>query len=89
MRDIGDIHTEEQLAIIRNVGYGCRDIGKPCLFFDSYITETTAALQILTGEDADEFIKAYGVYDVSKLEGKPVWVDVGQNRVTINRAWRK
>ena len=71
----------EQLAIMKSVGFGCRDVGRPCLFFETFVSECGAALQILYGEDALKFIEDYGVYDVSELEGKPVWVDVKGNMI--------
>lgn len=60
----------EQLAIIREVGYGCRDIGQPCLFF-TVKTENYCSLQILNEQEAGDLIKESGVYDVKELEGKP------------------
>lgn len=61
---------------MKNVGYGCRDTGEPCLFFDVYISDNTAALQVLTSTHAYQAIRESGVYDVRELEGKPCWVDV-------------
>jgi len=62
------------MGIIKKVGYGCRDVGYPVLFFDVYVRECVASLQIMNGKQADKFIEAYGVYDVHDLNGKPVWV---------------
>lgn len=65
---------EKVMGIIRNVGYGCRDVYYPVLFFDVYVRESYASLQIMSGKQANDFIKAYGVYDVKDLNGKPIWV---------------
>ena len=66
----------EQLAIIRRPGYGTRDFrGKVGLWFDTYTSETSGALQCLFGEDADRVFHESGVYSVEKLEGKPCWVE--------------
>ena len=71
----------KQLAIMRDVGYGCRDVGHPVLFFNTYISEGEAALQILGGTDAYNLIADSSVYDVKNLEGKACWVDVEDNLI--------
>jgi len=65
-----------QLAIMKDVGYGNRDLGRPCLFFNTYITEGTAALQVLVGDEAEKAIRESGVYDVKELNGQSCWVEV-------------
>ena len=80
----------EQLAIMKGVGFGNRDVGYPVLFFSTMISEGCGALQVMEGKKAMDFIKAYGVYDVKDMEGKPVWVkrpDLS-NRIEVVRAWR-
>ena len=72
---------EKKLAIMKNVGYGCRDVGKPCLFFDVYVSECIAALQILFGKDADKLLTDSRTYDVKQLEGKSCWVEVEGNTI--------
>jgi hypothetical protein len=67
---------EETLAIIRRPGYGMRDY-HPGLWFEVYVSDTTAALQVFNQPEADEVIKAFGVKDVRDLEGKPCWVSNG------------
>ena len=79
--------SELVTAIIKEVGFGCRDIGQPCLFFTTYINECSAALQVLHGDEAMKVIKASGVYDVKKLEGKPCWVEVSGNAISFKRLW--
>lgn len=74
---------EKQLAIIKQVGFGNRDVGHPVLFFSTYIEEGHAALQVLDGTEALDFIKAYGVYDVKDLEGKSVWVECSRGMIKI------
>ncbi len=70
-----------QLAIMKEVGFGCRDVGKPVLFFSTYINEYSAALQIISGDKALDIIEESGVYDIYKLEGKPCWVEINGNSV--------
>jgi len=81
--------TEEKLAIMKEVGFGCRDIGKPCLFFTVYITECSAALQVLGSDEALKVIADSGVYDVKRLEGKPCWVTVENNTIKFIRVWKE
>jgi len=70
-----DEKMEKVMGIIKDAGYGCRDIGHPILFFTVYVREALASLQTMSGKQADDFIVAYGVYDVHDLNGKPVWVE--------------
>lgn len=65
----------KRLAIMKDVSLGCRDIGKPCIWFNTYITECDAALQILSWESAAKLIETAGVYDARSLEGKACWVE--------------
>ena len=72
-----------QLAIMKEVGFGCRDIGRPILFFTTYVSEYVAALQIIPGDEALDIIQKSGVYDIHKLEGKPCWVEVNDNIIVF------
>lgn len=78
----------KQLAIIKGVGYGMRDIGRPCLFFDAMISEGSGALQILFGKAAEKLIKDYGCYDIKNLGGTPIWVNVEGSKITVHSAWK-
>lgn len=69
---------DERLAIIRRPGYGMRDNYRPCLWFDTYVSDSVAALQVFEQPEADEIIKAFGVRNVNDLEGLPCWVDGGE-----------
>ena len=71
----------KQLAIMRGVSIGMRDISHPCMWFSTYISEHEAALQVLSWEAAADVIKQYGTYDLKLLEGKPCWVDVEGNLI--------
>jgi len=71
----------KQLAIMKNVSIGCRDIGTPCMFFETYIDESLAALQVLDWERAYEIIKKAGVYDFKSLEGSACWVECDSNLI--------
>lgn len=68
-------NDKEQLAIMRDVGYGCRDRGRPCLFFTTS-TDEFRALQVLEGPAADKVIADSGVWDVLALNGRACWVQM-------------
>lgn len=67
------------LAIMKNVGYGVRDTGRPCLYFDAYVDSSRATLQVLYGEESDALIKQAQCYNVADLNGKACWVHVAGN----------
>ena len=71
-----NVMSEKKMAIIKNVGFGCRDFrGNVGLWFDVYLNESLASLQCFFGNDAIKVIKDYDVYDVKELEGKPCWIE--------------
>ena len=76
----------EQMAIIRDVGIGAGDRGIPCLWFSTYVTESSAALQVIDWTDAFELLKA--VDRVEQLNGKPCWVEVDGNMIRFLRLWK-
>lgn len=53
----------EQVAIMRDVNVGLRDVGRPCMWFSTKTTEGKAALQVLSWEQAAEVLKVAGVHD--------------------------
>ncbi|KKK93368.1 hypothetical protein LCGC14_2693600, partial [marine sediment metagenome] len=59
------------MAIINEVGIGIRDVGRPVLWFTTNLVDKTAALNVFSWEKAGEIIKAYGLYEVHSLNGKP------------------
>lgn len=75
----------EQLAIIKNVRCGVGDRGSAQLQFDAYTSASTAALQVIDWDEAKTVIEAYDVSDVSKLEGKPCYVNKGDGTSTFAR----
>jgi hypothetical protein len=80
----------EQLAIIRRPKMGCSDRGSVALSFDTYISDNSAALQVLWVEDNDRdrekaFELLRGVEDVSQLEGQPCWVDKSSSMIRYLR----
>jgi hypothetical protein len=77
--------VSEQLAIIRKPELGCRDTNAPVLSFEVYITEATAALQVLSWQDAHAVLSR--VRDIRDLEGKPCWVKVDGNMIRFQRLW--
>ena len=77
----------KQLAIIEGIGFGNRDVGYPVLFFSTMTSEGCGALQVLEGKEAMDLIRAYGVYDIKGMEGKPIWVEVNGCKITVAKAW--
>lgn len=77
----------EELARIKEVGFGNRDVGRPVLFFTAELESGTCALQILEAEQALELIKQSGVYEVERLNGVFCWVEKGRGVATYKRIW--
>ena len=69
------------MAVIKNVHFGVGDRGRCALWFDTYVNESCAALQVFTPEQAVEIIEGYGVDDFQKLQGKPCWVNHENNTI--------
>lgn len=67
--------SEKRMAIMRGVDFGLRDIGRPCLWFETYIDESSGALQVLTGEQITKLLEESGARSIRELEGKPCWVE--------------
>ena len=78
----------EQMAIIRKPGFGMRDMNEPGLWFDIYTSDNSAALQVFHGDAALDVIRAYGVYDVKDLEGKPCLVEAAHGMMRYVRAMK-
>ena len=79
--------TEAQMAIIKNVGIGMRDCREPVLWFDVYIADGLAALQILNWTEAKQLIADYSLYDVRNLEGKPCLAVKNNGLLRYHSAW--
>jgi hypothetical protein len=70
-----EIRCMRKIAIMSQVGFGCRDISVPILYFNINVSECSGALAIVdNGIDVYAFITEYGVYDVHNLNGMPIWV---------------
>lgn len=76
---------DEIMAIMKNVRFGCDDEGHPALMFTVYVSEMTAADQVLHGVNALTVIEDSGVSDVRLLEGKPCWVRREGNLIRFER----
>ncbi len=72
----------EEMAIITEVGVGIRDVGRPVLWFTVTLMDGGGALQVFSWEQAAEIIKAYSLYEVRSLNGKPCRVKVGGGMIT-------
>lgn len=75
----------KQLAIIKNISYGLRDIGQPCLSFDTYLSEGLVALQVLFGKDIEKLLKDGQIIDIKELEGHACWVEKEGNVIKFLR----
>ena len=67
-------YSREEMAIIKDVGFGCRDVGYPVLWFTVCLVDGGAALQIFSMKETEKIITDSGVYDIEDLEGKPCLV---------------
>ena len=76
----------EQLAIIKGVGYGLRDIGRPCLWFTTYTEKNYGALHVFTiQKEIDKILTDSEVSDINELEGKSCWVIREDNKTNFLR----
>ena len=69
----------KQLAIIKGVGFGMMDRSTPMLWFTVHLSETKATLQAFSGQRMLDLVKEAGYYDIRELEGKPCWVELGDD----------
>lgn len=69
----------KRLAIMKGVNYGCRDVGRPVLWFSTHDGHGGGALQVLEQKEANELIEKSGVHSIGNLEGKACWIDVDGN----------
>lgn len=77
---------DKQLAVIKNFNIGVGDRGRPAIWFSTYISESTAALQVIEGQEAIyEFINNSRLTDITKIEGKTCWVEVDGSRIKFLR----
>ena len=68
----------EQLAVIKNFQIGVGDRGVPAIWFETFINESSAALQVIYGAtEIHDFIAQAGLESVISVNGKTCWVDVG------------
>lgn len=78
--------TTEQLAVIKNFNIGVGDRGRPAIWFDTYINEHEAALQVIEGAQAIyDLIDEAGLTDVTKIEGRVCWVATGNHLIRYLR----
>jgi hypothetical protein len=74
--------NDKQLGIIKNVRYGLRDIGRPCLSFTVYTDSMSSSLQCFTiQKDIDKILKDANAEDIRDMEGKSCWVKIENNMV--------
>ena len=73
------MHIGENLAIIKGIGFGYRDCGKPTLWFDAMM-DGYGVLLLFQGDAIIEFVKEWEVYDIRQLEGKAIVVEVAEGK---------
>ncbi len=66
--------ANKQLAIMRDVGFGLRDVGTPCVWFTAH-DGIFASLQILTGKEIEKLLIDSKVHNIKDLEGSPCWIE--------------
>lgn len=76
--DYSTLSTPDELGyitgIIRNVGIGKRDQNLPVLWFDVYISESTATTVVLSWDDAHDIVGRFT--DIRSMSNYPCWCDV-------------
>jgi hypothetical protein len=72
----------EELAIIKDVSFGVRDINQANLSFSVH-TKDYGVLQVLGALEAIELIEKHQIRNIEHLEGKPCIVDVDHRAGTI------
>jgi hypothetical protein len=79
--------VSEELARIKEVGFGNRDVGSPVLFFTAELEGGTCALQVLSAKEAVDVIQRSGVYSVDQLNGMFCWVETNHHSAVFSRLW--
>ncbi len=59
----------EEMAIMKDVKFGVRDVGKANLSFTVHRSSGTASLQILYLKEAVKLIEKHQIKDINELEG--------------------
>ena len=75
----------DQLAVMRGVGYGRWGMHRPGLFFETWLPDNSATLQLLFGNEAEKVMAqaGIGVSNVGMLEGRSCHVQVDGHHVTF------
>lgn len=67
--------ADEQMAIIRDPGYGMRDFANgPGLWFTVHLSDHSAALQCFHGEAAERIFIKGQIYNVADLHNRACYV---------------
>ena len=76
------------LAIIRDVGFGLRDCGRPILWYTAE-SDGWGALMVVGLSEIEDFLKKANCYDIKELEGAPIVVDVEGTSIRFVRFFDK
>lgn len=79
----------ETIAIIKDVEFGNRDVGRPVLSFTTQFENGICALQVLEAKQALELIEISGVSNVKDLNGRMCWVEEDGMKITFIRLWNE
>lgn len=79
----------EKAAIIKDVCFGCRDIGKPVLSFTVELEGGMCSLQVLDTAEACQLITKNQIVNVLDLEGQMCIVEDTKNTMKFLRMWGK
>lgn len=77
----------EELAIVKGVDFGMRDVDAPCLWFSVEMLHG-GSLQCFFGEDITRLLKEAWCYSIRDLEGRPCVVNCEGNLVKFVK-WHK
>ena len=79
----------EKTAVIKDVCFGCRDVGRPVLSFTVELEGGLCSLQVLDSAEACQLITKYQIVNVNDLEGQMCIVEDGKNTMRFLRMWGK
>jgi hypothetical protein len=76
------------VGVVREVGFGNRDVGRPVLWFTVHLSNGLACLQVFRGEEIGQVVEDSGVYDIKSLNGKTCWMrSTGPNTTRFDEWW--
>ncbi len=74
----------EELAVIKDINIGCRDVGK-CVCWFTVEAINGCSLQVISLNDLSEMVNKSGVYSFKELNGKPCVIESGNSIQVFKR----